>query len=137
MSADNFGLIRLHPLGGFALVHGSTSSDVHHPPARDSDERFETLAEAESAADAFFYFEYGWHTHEECYVNDDGVAFVTPSVNNLMRLIHDLSTRLGVNSAICDCWEFIKPEWRGLWEHAVSEGQVINGLSPDEIGLDE
>jgi len=137
MSADNFGLIRRHPLGGFALVHGSASSDEQNPPAEERHKQYDTLAAAEQVAIEFFYFEYGWHTHPECYENEDGQPFAVPTVHNLMRLISNISRRSGVDDALGECWEFIRPEWRGLWAHAIEEGSVIDGLSPTGIGIDE
>jgi hypothetical protein len=70
MSADNFYLIRKHPLGGYAAVMGF-ASDVDDndeqidPEARITDEQFKTWQEAFNWA-SHQYAEYGYDIHPEC-----------------------------------------------------------------------
>lgn len=64
MSADNYYLIRNHPLGGFALIDASASSD-RKPRARKDHPRFDTVDEA-LAATRDEYYEYGGGVDPEC-----------------------------------------------------------------------
>ncbi|NBR24095.1 MAG: hypothetical protein EBU08_10060 [Micrococcales bacterium] len=69
MSADNYYLVRKHPLGGFTYVMGF-ASDVDEddfeivPDATESDPRFETKEEAMHAS-LLEYSEYGSNYHPE------------------------------------------------------------------------
>lgn len=70
MSADNFYLIRKHPLGGYAAVQGF-ASDVDDndeqimPEAEITDTQFSTWQKAFDWA-SFQYAEYGLDIHPEC-----------------------------------------------------------------------
>jgi hypothetical protein len=69
MSADNYYLVRKHPLGGFTYVMGF-ASDVDEydveivPEAKESDPQFKTKEEAMSAS-SHEYAEYGHSYHWE------------------------------------------------------------------------
>lgn len=69
MSADNYYLVRKHPLGGFTYVMGF-ASDVDEddveilPEAEESDPQFETKEEAMRAS-SHHYAEYGHSYHWE------------------------------------------------------------------------
>lgn len=69
MSADNYYLVRKHPLGGFTYVIGF-ASDVDEddveimPEAKESDPQFETKEEAMNAS-LKEYSEYGSQYHPE------------------------------------------------------------------------
>lgn len=69
MSADNYYLIRKHPLGGFAAVMGFASNDSSPEVNPTRDAQFDSL-------DAAVYFglreysEYGVEVHPECYENE-------------------------------------------------------------------
>ena len=97
MSADNFYLIRRHPLGGFAAVMGFASDD-NEPQARESDDRYATVGEAVVAASEG-YSEYGVSVHEECraprkpYVMiielDDALLDGDDSIENAARIVNE------------------------------------------------
>lgn len=66
MSADNFYLIRRHPVNGFSAVMGFASCDAEDSlTISDSSVSFPTVDEAiESVIDS--YAEYGVQVHPEC-----------------------------------------------------------------------
>lgn len=83
MSADNFFVLRKHPLGGFAWVMGFASDENNHAytdQVSEDAERFETI---EAAVKAYndgqewtedgwypkYYCEYGMQIAAECYIN--------------------------------------------------------------------
>jgi hypothetical protein len=64
MSADNYFLIRKHPLGGFALINASASDD-RKPRAHKGHTQYTTVEAALKVARAS-YFEYGGSVDDEC-----------------------------------------------------------------------
>ena len=84
MSADNYYLIRLHPLGGYALINASASDD-RKPRARKGHERFDTVDEALAAASKGYY-EYGGSVDPECEWEPPMVR----EVDKLRTLLTDL-----------------------------------------------
>lgn len=65
MSADNYYLIRRHPLGGFTPVMGFASDEDHTPSANAHHPQFPTAMDAVNAA-CREYSEYGVSVHPEC-----------------------------------------------------------------------
>lgn len=65
MSADNYYLVRKHPLGGFTAVMGFDSYD-EDPIAHESDRQFDTVELAQLYG-YLEYSEYGVRIHPECY----------------------------------------------------------------------
>jgi len=64
MSADNYYIIRKHPLGGFAAVMGFMSDDTE-PTASELYPQYATVEDALHTAMAD-YAEYGVSVHQEC-----------------------------------------------------------------------
>jgi hypothetical protein len=48
---------------------------------------------------------------------------------NLTRLIAELYGRRGVDDAIDECWEWIEPQWKDLWDRAVEAGHERNEMA--------
>lgn len=65
MSADNYYMVRIHPLGGFTFCMGLDSSD-ETPIARLSDPHYNTVHAAYNAA-CDEYSEYPVELHEEVW----------------------------------------------------------------------
>jgi len=71
MSADNFYIIRKHPLGGYAAVMGFASDTDENdeqimPEAEITDKQFEKWQDAWNYATRQ-YAEYGYDVHPECF----------------------------------------------------------------------
>jgi len=71
MSADNFYIIRKHPLGGYAAVMGFASDTDENdeqimPEAEITDKQFEKWQDAWNYA-LGQYAEYGYDIHPECF----------------------------------------------------------------------
>lgn len=83
MSADNYYIIRKHPLGGFTPVMGFASDQIVdgewngdiHPDADVGDPQFDTPEDALQSV-IYDYAEYGHDIHSECYGNDASDADV-------------------------------------------------------------
>lgn len=70
MSADNFYIVRKHPLGGFAAVMGFASDTDENdeqimPEAEINDKQFDKWQDAWNYA-LGEYSEYGYDVHPEC-----------------------------------------------------------------------
>lgn len=90
MSADNFFVLRKHPLGGFAWVMGFASDENNHAyadPVSEDAERFETIEAAvkdfndneNTWRDGYYpkyYNEYGMDISPECYEPEEALVFV-------------------------------------------------------------
>lgn len=88
MSADNFFVLRKHPLGGFAWVMGFASDENNHAyadPVSEDAERFETIEAAvkdfndneDTWKDGYYpkyYNEYGMNISPECFIDTPQVA---------------------------------------------------------------
>lgn len=101
MSADNYGLIRNHPKGGFAALMGFASCDGA-PVAEESDPQFDTI-DAALASIADDYFEYGISVHAEC---ERTLALQLQNICDRLRSVEvpndptDFSLVFGVQAAI-------------------------------------
>lgn len=65
MSADNYYVVRTHPLGGYTYVMGFASDDSPDRTAKPKDKSWSTVHEAVDAA-VDEYSEYGVSVHPEC-----------------------------------------------------------------------
>lgn len=107
MSADNFFVLRKHPLGGFAWVMGFASDENNHAytdPVSEDAERFETIEAAVKDFDdnehtwkegyyPKYYNEYGMDISPECYEPEEASvrADCDPFPDQqFIVLIHDL-----------------------------------------------
>lgn len=65
MSADNYYVVKKHPLGGYSYVMGFASDDDPDLTVTESYPQYKTLEEAVDAA-IEEYSEYGVRVHPEC-----------------------------------------------------------------------
>ena len=88
MSADNYYLIRLHPLGGYALIDAS-ASDNRKPRAHKSHPRFDTVDQALEVAHRNYY-EYGGSVDPEC----EWEPPLAREIKTVRKLLTDLTNDL-------------------------------------------
>ena len=74
MSADNFNLIRRHPLGGFTYVMSFASDEGHASAPTSRSRQFKTFEEALACAREE-YTEYGVAVHSECHQDTRGAIY--------------------------------------------------------------